>query len=224
MIKRAVSYLKTNFMALVALSLTLLVAYTFSSYIIIQRYDSRTYSIHDISLQAAAQDIRVGIVFGGGVHEEMPLPLLQDRLDAAYSLLDSGIIDKVLLSGDNRLLEYNEPRVMVNYLVEDRGVDASLLQPDYAGRSTYETCERANKVFKLEKAVLITESTHLPRALYLCEHFGVKAIGVKSDGVASSGLKIGQRWREVLARDKALLNVYFIGERTVLGDPIDVTY
>jgi vancomycin permeability regulator SanA len=35
-------------------------------------------------------------------------------------------------------------------------------------------------------------------------------------------LRLGQRWREVLARNKAILNVYIIGEETVLGDPIPV--
>ena len=172
-------------------------------------------------LASIGKTIKIGIVFGGGIHNKEPLPLLRDRLMTAKNLLQNGTIEKLVLSGDNRFLDYNEPQVMYEFLV-DQGVDPQKLQVDYGGRSTYETCERAVKVFNVHEAILISESTHLPRAIYLCEHFGIKAYGAISDGESSSGLKIGQRWREILARNKAVFNVYFIGEKTILGDPIQL--
>lgn len=190
-------------------------------YLIIEKESSRVYSLQSAEVIELSDDITVGIVFGGGVSNEFPLPLLQDRLDTAKKLLDSGRVDTLLLSGDNRSPFYSEPDAMYTYLT-DLGVDPSKLQPDYAGRSTYETCERAKKVFGVTKGFLISESTHLPRAVYLCRHFGIDAHGVKSDGQASSGLKLGQRWREVLARDKAVFNAYILGENTVMGDQISL--
>jgi vancomycin permeability regulator SanA len=215
------SYLKENWKALLFLLTGLFFAYTIAVFLIIQKESARVYSIDSTQITELSEEIKVGIVFGGGVGDDSPLPLLRDRLDTAKSLLDGDFIDVLLLSGDNRSLDYNEPAIMYNYLI-DLGVDPNKLQPDYAGRSTYETCERAKKIFNVTKAFLISESTHLPRAVYLCRHFGVEAYGIQSDGAASSGLKIGQRWREVLARDKAVFNAYIIGENTVLGEPISL--
>lgn len=162
----------------------------------------------------------VAVVLGGGIENGKPRPLLRDRLIAAAELYKDGEIKKILVSGDNRFDAYNEPKVMSDYLVKEQGIPADAIVADNAGRSTYETCERAKKIFGLEKAVLISESTHLPRAIYLCRHFGIEAVGKASDGESSSGLRAGQRWREFLARTKASLNVYIIGEQTILGDKI----
>lgn len=161
----------------------------------------------------------VAVVLGGGVDADKPRPLLQDRLDKAHALLQEGKVRKLLLSGDNRFKHYNEPDVMKKYLLQ-KGVDPANMEVDYAGRSTYETCERSKKVYGLDKAVFISESTHLPRVLYLCRSFGIEAYGISSDGQSSAGLKVGQRFREILARTKATVNVYIFGERTVLGEEI----
>lgn len=218
--KEIYSYLKKNYKTLLFLFFGLLCSFTFASYVVIQRQSSHIYDIGNVSLVTVTNQIKIGIVFGGGVVDDAPLPLVRERLDIAKQLLDRNIVDKLVLSGDNRSLDYNEPAVMFDYLVNTLGVNPDKLQPDFAGRSTYETCERAKKVFSLSSALLISESTHLPRAIYLCRHFGINAYGVKSDGQASSGLKLGQRWREVLARNKAVFNVYGLGEKTILGNPI----
>lgn len=167
-------------------------------------------------------EVGVGIVPGGGIEADKPLPLLQDRLDAAASLMRSGRIKKLIVSGDNRFHHYNEPEVMKRYLVQEKSIDSKRIFLDNAGRSTYETCERAKKIFTVDKAVLISETTHLPRAIFLCRSFGIEAYGFSSDGQSSSGRQIGQRFREILARTKAGINVYIIGERTVLGEKIEL--
>lgn len=184
------------------------------NYLMIGSYDK--YIIRAVK----PNDFRVAIVLGGGILSGQPRPLLQDRLDVAAKLLQEGRVDKLLLSGDNRQVDYNEPQAMRDYLVNNKHITAKQLQLDNAGRSTYETCERAKKVFGLDKALLISESTHLPRAIYLCRSFNLEAYGYPSDDQSLAGLKLGQRWREVLARTKAGINVHFIGERTVLGDKI----
>lgn len=167
-------------------------------------------------------DKTVGIVLGGGIKDGKPKPVLQSRLDTAANLLKSGTVRKLIVSGDNRFVHYNEPQVMKNYLVRKKGINADKIQLDNAGRSTYETCERASKIFDLKKTVLISESSHLVRAVYLCRSFGIETYGFQSDGEATSGLRLGQRWREVMARTKAVINVHLIGEQTILGEKIKV--
>lgn len=168
------------------------------------------------------KDPIVAIVLGGGIRDGEPRPILKDRLDSSAALLKSGRVRKLVLSGDNRFVNYNEPQVMENYLVDERHIDPKLVQLDNAGRSTYESCERASKIFGLKKVVLVSQSTHLPRAIYTCRSFGIEAYGYSSDGEGSSGLQVGQRLREFFSRTKATINIYFIGEKTILGEKIDV--
>ena len=161
-------------------------------------------------------------MLGGGTENGKPRPLLKDRLDTAAHLLKTGQIRKILVSGDNRYTSYNEPGVMKKYLTDQKSISPNFIQMDNAGRSTYESCERAKKIFGLDKVVLISESTHLARAVYLCRSFGTRAYGYVSDGQSAAGLRLGQRFREVLARTKATINIYIIGENTVLGNKIAI--
>ncbi|MFT4532285.1 MAG: SanA protein [Candidatus Saccharimonadales bacterium] len=203
------------------LTLVFITIFTTGSFVLIETNSARVYEVSDISLAKLSEDISVGIVFGGGVNEDKPTDLVIERLNTAISLLGRGIVDKLIVSGDNRFLDYNEPTVMKDYLVSE-GVNPNLIQEDFAGRSTYETCERASKIFGITSAILISESTHLTRAVFLCRHFGIDSYGAKSDSSVSANIKVSQEFREVLARNKAIFNAYIYGERTVLGDPIDL--
>lgn len=161
---------------------------------------------------------RIGIVLGAGITKDnKPFRELQARLDAAAKAIDANQVDKLLLSGDNRFKKYNEPDAMINYLTEVKHISRNKLQPDYAGRSTYESCERAAKVFGLQKAIIISAPTHLPRAIYLCRHFGIEAYGLSSELDANNGSR-----RELQANVKAVFNLYIHGENTVLGPRVKI--
>lgn len=162
--------------------------------------------------------IDVGIVFGAGITPEgKPYKELQARLDSAADALEKGTIKKLVLSGDNRFLNYNEPDAMKTYLIQKRGVEEDALQVDYAGRSTYETCERALKIFSIHKAILFSATSHLPRAIYTCRSFGIESYGIGNSVEANNATR-----RELIARLKALFNIYIKGENTLLGEPIDL--
>ena len=170
------------------------------------------------SKTAAQKDIRVGLVLGAGITSDgKPYKELQARLDVAAEALQKGYVDKLLLSGDNRFDDYDEPSAMSNYLVKVKGVDPQKLQADFAGRSTYESCERAAKTFGQKQLIIISAESHLPRAIYLCRHFGIESYGLASTLEANNSTR-----REALARVKAVLNIYIKGEPTVLGDHINL--
>jgi len=157
----------------------------------------------------------VGIVFGSGVAPNgKPFDELQARLDDAAEQLERGFVSKLILSGDNRFESYNEPTAMLNYLLE-LGISEDKLQPDFAGRSTYETCERAKKIFGVNKAILFSANSHLPRAIFTCRAFGVESYGIGNTAEGNNASR-----REPLARVKALFNIYIYGEETILGDQI----
>ncbi|HET7302764.1 MAG TPA: ElyC/SanA/YdcF family protein [Candidatus Saccharimonadales bacterium] len=159
---------------------------------------------------------RVGLVLGAGITPDgTPYKELRSRLDTAAAALQSGTVQKLLLSGDNRFKNYNEPEAMKEYLVTQKHISASQLQLDYAGRSTYESCQRAKQIFGLDRTIIFSAQSHLPRAIFLCRHFGVTAYGIASHIEANNHVR-----REALAGVKAFINAYIKGEPTVLGPPI----
>jgi SanA protein len=130
---------------------------------------------------ASVPQSRVAIVFGAGLQRDgSPTPILQDRVETAAELYFTGKVEKILMSGDNRFTNYNEPGSMRDYAMK-LGVPDEAIVMDYAGRRTYDTCYRAGAIFGVQEAVLVTQSFHLPRALITCNLLGVKAVGVASD-------------------------------------------
>ncbi len=163
---------------------------------------------------------RVAIVFGAGLWRDgSPTPVLRDRVATAADLYFAGKVEKLLLSGDNRFVNYNEPEAMRQYALS-LGVPDEVLVLDYAGRRTYDTCYRARAIFSVNEAVLVTQRFHLPRALYTCTVLGVRAVGVPADRrVYRRGPYLYWNLREILATAAALVDVHLTHPTPVLGQP-----
>ena len=149
-----------------------------------------------------------------------PSPMLRDRLDAAIALYKAGVAPKILLSGDNSIVEYSEPDCMLKYTLA-QGVPPEDIFLDYAGFSTYESVYRSHAVFMADRLIVVTQKYHLFRALKACE-----ALGIKAKGVASNQQKYAGRYyreaREVLARNKDFFKGIIKAKPTYLGDEIPV--
>lgn len=124
---------------------------------------------------------RVAIVFGAGLWRDgSPTPILQDRVETGARLYFAGKVEKLLMSGDNSLVEYNEPEAMRQYALK-LGVPDAAIVLDFAGRRTYDSCYRAQEIFRVEDAILITQKFHLARALFLCNALGLDGVGVEAN-------------------------------------------
>ena len=149
-----------------------------------------------------------------------PSPMLKDRLDTAIALYKAGAAPKLLLSGDNSIVEYSEPDCMLNYTLA-QGVPPEDIFLDYAGFSTYESVYRSHAVFMADRMIVVTQKYHLFRALKAC-----RALGIEAKGVASNQQKYAGRFyreaREVLARTKDLFKGIIKSKPTYLGDEIPV--
>jgi SanA protein len=183
-----------------------------------QRYEDQIYNrVSDVPQRPAA------IVFGAGYWPSGRLSdALADRMDTAIELYFAGKVNKLLLTGDNRFVNYNEPGRMAEY-ARDKGIPPEDLILDYAGRRTYDSCYRAGDVFGLENAVLVTQAYHLPRALFTCDRLGMDAVGV----VADRRPYIRGDWyrlREVPALTRAWLDLSLLKPLPVLGEPIPVDW
>jgi SanA protein len=173
--------------------------------------------LHDVTDAPSQQ---VAIVFGAGLRRDgSPSPVLRDRIDTAAELYFSGKVEKLLMSGDNRWEDYNEPGAMQSYAIE-LGIPAEDIVLDFAGRRTYDTCYRARHIFQIESATLVTQGFHLPRALYLCN-----MLGLPSTGVSADQRNYRQRtmffWnlRETAATLVAIWEVHVSQPLPVLGEP-----
>jgi SanA protein len=163
---------------------------------------------------------RIAIVFGAGLTRSgEPTPALYDRVATAADLYQRGLVSKLLLSGDNRFVNYNEPEAMRRTAVK-LGVPDEDLVLDYAGRRTYDSCYRAREIFGVKHAILVTQAFHLDRALYLCDAFGIDSLGVIAD--RRSYTRSSQTWwsiREAAATVAAWLDVNVTRPTPVLGSP-----
>jgi len=91
---------------------------------------------------------------------------------------------------------------------------------DFAGFSTFDTLARAQDVFQVDKAILITQRWHLPRAIYIARARGMEVTGC----VASAGAVAGEwrlRLRESLARVATLGDLYLWGREAYFLGPAE---
>ena len=174
---------------------------------------SRIFSIEEVN------PAPVAVVFGAGLWwDGSPTPVLKDRVRTAAELYFAGKVEKILMSGDNRFENYNEPGAMRTYALE-LGVPDEDIVLDYAGRRTYDTCYRANTIFGLDRIILVTQKFHLPRAIYTCNHLNVKATGVPAEGhYFLKRTRLYWQIRESFATLVALWQVHISKPLPVLGD------
>jgi len=173
--------------------------------------------IHEAGASPAA---RVAIVFGAGLWRDgSPTPVLRDRVATAADLYFAGKVEKLLMSGDNSTVEYNEPAAMRDYALS-LGVPDEAIVLDYAGRRTYDTCYRAREIFHTTDVLLVTQNFHLPRALYICNALEIHAAGVSADRrIYHPVSRFIWNMREIPATLNALVEVHITHPLPILGSP-----
>lgn len=168
---------------------------------------------------------RVGIVFGAGLaYDGTPSPLLDDRLRAGEELLRRGIVDRLLMTGDNRASDYNEPSAMRRASIA-RGIDPDLIALDYGGRRTWDSCRRAREVFGVEHAVVISNDFHRARTVVVCRAAGITVDGAIGTSTEAYGwrARAGWRARELVASWRGAFDAWVVNpEVGVGGEPIDI--
>jgi vancomycin permeability regulator SanA len=173
---------------------------------LIVRLDTRSDRATD---PASLPHKQVAIVLGAGIRGDgRPTLFLRDRLNGAIQLYRLGKVDGLLMTGDNHVATYDEATSMRDYAVA-QGVPASAITLDYAGFDTYDSCYRARAVFGVQSAIVVTQSYHLPRAVYTCRGVGIDAVGlgVPDWGTNPTGQMAHYQVREMLASVKAMWDV-----------------
>ena len=142
------------------------------------------------------------------------------RLRAAIELFKKGKITHILVSGDNSTKAYDEPTDFKDDLIR-AGIPESRIYLDYAGFRTLDSMVRAKEVFGQDEFTVISQKFHNERAVYLAEHFDIKAIAFNAKDVSGRyGLRV--QLREYLARVKVFVDVLFNVQPKFLGKQIQI--
>jgi vancomycin permeability regulator SanA len=62
--------------------------------------------------------------------------------------------------------------------MKSQGVPEAALVQDAEGTRTRESIDRLKNYYKINRVIVVTSKSHIVRALYLCDGFGVESIGV----------------------------------------------
>lgn len=202
----------------IVISLLILIIIAISiSLSIVNSYKKYIYDIENIP-----SDNDAIIVLGAGVKDDgTPSDILADRLETSLEVFEDKVANTFVLSGDHSREDYNEVGAMKDYIL-DNNIDERVIFMDHAGFSTYDTMYRAKEIFKINKAVIVTNEYHLPRALYIARKLGIDAYGVKSD---KRGYQLIDNYkkREILAQLKDFIYVNILRPKPkFLGESIPV--
>lgn len=130
-----------------------------------------------------------------------PNPFFEGRMDAVATLYHAGKAGRIILSGDRRRPEYNEPLAMREALVK-RGIPATTMEVDNEGVRTLLSLRNARETFHLKEIITVTDDFHQPRCLFLARHFGIRARGFTGPPIPLH-LSFKTRLREIPSRLKA---------------------
>ncbi|MFD2176568.1 SanA/YdcF family protein [Veronia pacifica] len=151
----------------------------------------------------------IGLVLGTSKYIGRHLnPFYTFRINAAKDLFQQHKVEVFLLSGDNAHRSYNEPWTMKRDLLKAQIPESNIFL-DYAGFRTLDSVIRAKKVFDADQFTIVTQRFHCERALFIAKTFGIDAICLAVPGPdGKAGLSV--RFRETLARAKAILDIYIL--------------
>jgi vancomycin permeability regulator SanA len=199
------------FVFVVALAMAVFLSIVLGAQMTISSYHKFTAETPQDIANLLDAETRTAIVFGSGIDPQgNPRPILMQRLKAALELYDENVVDVILVSGYNPAPDYNEPLAMKRYLVA-RGIPSENIIQDVRGDNTFMTCNRSLHVHGVSQAVLVTQSQHLDRALYLCRSRGIEAYGYTASQSSEQRWRYVQSARESISNVKAILNVRYPG-------------
>jgi SanA protein len=147
---------------------------------------------------------QAALVLGAQVYANgRPSPMLADRVKAGEALYRAGRVDKLLLSGDNSSVRYDEVGAMRRMMLAD-GIPPAAVFTDHAGFETWYSAQRAASVFDVRTAVVVTQRFHMARALWDARRAGLRVTGFDADRRDYGRVMRKLQIREAAARIKAV--------------------
>ena len=130
------------------------------------------------------------------------------RIDAAVKLYKAKKISCILISGDGKEKNYDEPKYMKSHLVK-KGIPANKIILDKQGLRTFDSVIRAKEVYGYSEFTVISQKFHNERAIFLAGHNDINAIGFNAKDAPNQKGKsaIQMRIRELFAKVKVFMDL-----------------
>jgi len=142
------------------------------------------------------------VVLGAAQYDGEPSPVLQDRLDHALELYETGVAGQIVLTGGRQEGDrFTEATAGYNYL-RARGVPDEALLKEVDGHSTWESLAASARLLVdqgLTEVVLVSDGYHAYRVEAIAEDLGLDATVSPSDSRLSTGAELRQLGRETAA-------------------------
>jgi len=203
--------------SLIIIALVIVSIFTLTSLLsVFIQVKSNEHIYHNIVEIPAAQ---VAVIPGAAILRNGKIsPVFRDRVDRAIELYTAGKVKKILVTGDNSSETHNEVNPAQTYLIEHNIPEADIFL-DHAGFDTYSSMYRARDIFLTDSIIVVSQSFHLPRSIFIARCLGINAIGMNAD---EGSYKWQNYVREMFANDKALLNLLFQRKPKYLGEEIPI--
>lgn len=200
------------------LSFALLVVVVCNLIIVFASYKSLYYDVSDIEPHKTAIVLGTSRLLKSG----NPNPYFHYRISAAAELYHAGKVEYIILSGDNRAQNYNEPEQMRREIIRYEVPD-SVLYLDYAGLRTLDSMVRSKEVFGQDSIIVVSQKFHNQRAVFLARTKNIHAIGYNATDLdAHQGIRT--HVREVFARVLVFVDLIIrrqprhLGEKVIIGE------
>ncbi|HIF9138889.1 TPA: SanA/YdcF family protein [Photobacterium damselae] len=190
--------LKKYFLSIIII----LIIFVLLSNLSILNASNRTfYSVDDLPEQTTCLVLGTAKYFHSGRENTFYI----NRMKAAVKAYKAGKCKTIIVSGDNSLLDYNEPEDMKSSLIT-LGIPEQRIYCDYAGGRTLDSVIRFKTIFEQKSGVVISQKFHNERAIYIAKANGIDLIGYNAkDVTAFNGFRT--KIREILARTRAYIDV-----------------
>ncbi len=147
----------------------------------------------------------------------------QYRIIAAAELYKTGKCRKIIVSGDNGTIYYNEPMTMKRDLMK-MGIKEEDVICDYAGFRTLDSIIRFKEIFGQREGIVVSQQFHNTRSVYIGRSYDIDLHGYNARDVSLRyGLKT--RIREFFSKVKCFIDVHllytqpkFLGEKVSVGE------
>ncbi len=188
--------LKNGFIT-VGLTIAILLSMPFASTLVIKMQTSD--KIYEKVDEVPQKEL--ALVLGAAAYPSRLSDILQDRVDTAIELYEAEKVSVLIMSGSE-----NEAEGMKKYAVE-HGVPEDAVVEDFSGLNTMASVKNISALDR--SMIIVTQKYHLPRALFIANHFDIDAVGMVAD--KQEYVKIYDfKKREILATTKAVLDLFVL--------------
>lgn len=139
-------------------------------------------------------------LIGGGKNK-----YFEARIESAAQLYKSNKIDTIVVSGDNREANYNEPERMKQALIE-LGVPENDIVEEKEGYNTINSIKNFKNLYPGQKVIIITQKFHNERAVFFALKLEMNVAGYNAPDIGFSK-DPKTHIREWFAKIKALLYI-----------------